>query len=164
MKLPLRFLGGATCASCILILPRIVYGQTCYYPNGDISTSDYPCSSDVDGLCCPLNWQCLSNGLCYLENEQYYGRYTCTDRTWSATGCPEICTDGWHFQHRVAGIHSIYTLTSLQEILMPETRPSSNVQIMVETGVAIIIGTHLMSVATTPMTSLHCQRELLWHR
>ena len=162
MKLPLRFFCGALCASCcILILPRIVYAQTCYYPNGDISTSDYPCSSDVDGLCCPLNWQCLSNGLCYLDNEQYYGRYTCTDRTWSAIGCPEICTDGRQLQHRVVGN---YALTNLQEILMPEIRLSSNVQIMVETGVAIIIGTHRISVATPPMTSSHCQREFLWHR
>ena len=59
---------------------------------------------------------------------------------------------------------SEYALTSLQEILMPETRPSSNVQTMVGTGVAIIIGTHPMSVATTPMTFSHCQRELLSHR
>lgn len=95
MKLPLRFRCGAICASWIL-LPHIVLAQTCYYPNGDISTSDYPCSSDsdFDGLCCPLNWQCLSNGLCYLENEQYYGRYTCTDQTWQSSGCPELCTDG----------------------------------------------------------------------
>lgn len=93
MKLPLRFSCGAICASWIL-LPHIVLGQTCYYPNGDPSTTDYPCSSDVEGLCCPLNWQCLSNGLCYLENEQYYGRYTCTDQTWQSPGCPEICTDG----------------------------------------------------------------------
>lgn len=100
MKLPLTFPCGAICASYILLLllPRIVLGQTCYYPNGDVSTSDFPCSSEVDGLCCPLNWQCLSNGLCYLDNAQYFGRYTCTDRTWSAPGCPEICTDGSHSQ------------------------------------------------------------------
>ena len=47
---------------------------------------------------------------------------------------------------------------------MPETRPSFNVPIMVEIGVAIIIGTHLMSVAITRMISLRYQRELLWHR
>ena len=101
MKLPLSFLPGAICATCIL-LPRTVLAQTCYYPNGDVSTSDYPCSSNVEGLCCPLNWQCLSNGLCYLDNEQYYGRYTCTDQTWSAPGCPEICTDGLHPQHFIS--------------------------------------------------------------
>lgn len=50
----------------------------CYYPNGDSSDpGDQPCSSDPASACCPLNWQCLSNGLCYLENEQYFGRYTC---------------------------------------------------------------------------------------
>ena len=61
----------------------------------------------------------------------------------------------------IAGMNA---LTSQQEILMPETRPSFNVQIMVEIGAAIIIGTHPMSVATTLMTSSHCQREHLWHR
>ena len=162
MKLPLSFLCGAACATSIL-LPHLVHGQTCYYPNGDISTSDYPCSSDVDGLCCPLNWQCLSNGLCYLDNAQYYGRYTCTDQTWSSPGCPEICTDGSHSQHRVAPMSA---LTILQGIQMPETKPFFNVPITVETGAATIIETHLMSVATapTPMTSSHCQREPLWHR
>ncbi|KAM0805018.1 hypothetical protein BDR22DRAFT_885108 [Usnea florida] len=92
MKLISKLPCGAICASCIL-LSHIVFGQTCYYPNGDVSTTDYPCSSEGEGLCCPLNWQCLSNGLCYLENEQYYGRYTCTDKTWASSGCPGICTD-----------------------------------------------------------------------
>ena len=97
MKPLLKFSWGAICASCIL-LPHITLAQNCYYPNGDISTSDYPCSSDGDGPCCPFQWQCLSNGLCYLDNAQYYGRYTCTDQTWSSSGCPEICTDGSHRQ------------------------------------------------------------------
>lgn len=61
-----------------LLQPRLISCQ-CYYPNGDLSTSDdQPCS--IDGgfsVCCPLNWECLSNGLCYLGNERYFGRYTC---------------------------------------------------------------------------------------
>ena len=67
--------------------------QSCYYPNGDLSTSDGPCSSEPGAACCPLNWQCLSNGLCYLEAQQYYGRYTCTDKSWSSEQCPSFCTD-----------------------------------------------------------------------
>lgn len=78
-----------------LLLPNAsVHGQ-CYYPNGDPSKSDdQPCSSNGHSACCPLNWECLSNGLCYLENEGYFGRYTCTDQSWQSEGCPNICTQG----------------------------------------------------------------------
>ena len=68
-------------------------GQNCYYPNGDLSTGDGACSSD-GGACCPFNWECLSNGLCYLENAGYFGRYTCTDRTWQSGSCSQFCTQG----------------------------------------------------------------------
>ncbi|CAK1363249.1 unnamed protein product [Cercospora beticola] len=68
----------------------LVSGQNCYYPNGDVARTDASCSSD-GGACCPLNWECLSNGLCYLENADYYGRYTCTDRSWGGD-CPQYCT------------------------------------------------------------------------
>nr|OQO23542.1 hypothetical protein B0A51_10930 [Rachicladosporium sp. CCFEE 5018] len=74
----------------LLLIPPRALAQNCYYPNGDLSTIDYPCSSD-GGACCPLNWQCLSNGLCYLENENYFERHTCTDRNWGSS-CPEFCT------------------------------------------------------------------------
>lgn len=66
---------------------------SCYYPNGDLSKeNDIPCSSAPGSACCPMNWQCLDNGLCYLDNAQYYGRYTCTDKSWKSSGCPQICT------------------------------------------------------------------------
>ena len=69
--------------------------MSCYYPNGDLSTDgDIPCDTSGYGPCCPLNWECESNGLCYLANEGYYGRYTCTDQTWQSSSCPQICTHG----------------------------------------------------------------------
>ncbi|KAM3420293.1 hypothetical protein BST61_g3578 [Cercospora zeina] len=71
-------------------LPPAVSAQNCYYPNGDVARTDASCSSDA-GACCPLGWECLSNGLCYLEDEDYYGRYTCTDRSWGGD-CPQYCT------------------------------------------------------------------------
>ncbi|OCK74342.1 hypothetical protein K432DRAFT_430072 [Lepidopterella palustris CBS 459.81] len=73
----------------------VARGTNCYYPNGDLSpsTNDFPCSTIEGAACCPLNWQCLSNGLCYLENENYYGRYGCTDQTWNSPYCPrDLCT------------------------------------------------------------------------
>lgn len=70
-------------------------GSSCYYPNGDLSTAgDIPCSSGNGVQCCPQGWTCQDNGLCYLQNEQYYGRYTCTDKSWQSSGCPHICTHG----------------------------------------------------------------------
>ncbi|MCJ1394996.1 hypothetical protein MMC18_007877 [Xylographa bjoerkii] len=73
----------------------VVHAQDCFYPNGDLSTEgDGPCSSEPGSACCPLNWECLSNGLCYNPDPslQWYGRYTCTDRTWQSSNCPQICT------------------------------------------------------------------------
>ncbi|KAI5365956.1 hypothetical protein Slin14017_G035960 [Septoria linicola] len=70
---------------------KTVSAQNCYYPNGDVARTDASCSSD-GGACCPLGWDCLSNGLCFLGgNEQYFGRYTCTDRDWGGD-CPQYCT------------------------------------------------------------------------
>ncbi|KAL6721382.1 hypothetical protein ACLMJK_000485 [Lecanora helva] len=67
---------------------------SCYYPNGDESTGDIPCG-DGDGVaCCPKGWTCVANGLCHLADPFYYGRYTCTDKSWKAKGCPDICTHG----------------------------------------------------------------------
>ena len=69
--------------------------MSCYYPDGSPSKeNDIPCNTSGYGPCCPDQWQCESNGLCYLENEGYYGRYTCTDQTWQSSSCPQICTHG----------------------------------------------------------------------
>jgi hypothetical protein len=47
----------------------------CYYPDGSLSVAgDGPCSKE-GGACCPLHWQCMSNGLCFLENEVRIKRY-----------------------------------------------------------------------------------------
>ncbi|KXS98573.1 hypothetical protein AC578_4285 [Pseudocercospora eumusae] len=65
--------------------------QNCYYPNGDVSTTDAACSSG-DSACCPNNWECLSNGLCYDPTNKYFNRNTCTDQTWESSDCPQYCT------------------------------------------------------------------------
>lgn len=72
------------------VLRHKAFAQQCYYPNGDISTVDAPCP-DSD-LCCPLNWECLSNKLCYDPTNDYYERRTCTDSTWNSDNCPSFCT------------------------------------------------------------------------
>lgn len=68
------------------------FAQNCYYPDGTLDTSGVAACESQGGACCPLNWACTSNGLCYLESEDFYGRYTCTDQTWQSSSCPGICT------------------------------------------------------------------------
>lgn len=77
-------------------IQALVAAQNCYYPNGDLSTTDAPCSSAEGAACCPLDWQCLDNGLCYLDNQKYFGRYTCTDKSWQSSACPGFCTNSEH--------------------------------------------------------------------
>ena len=66
----------------------------CFYPDGSPSLEqDIPCGDGDAVACCPDKWSCQPNGLCYYDQENYYGRYTCTDNSWGL-GCPEICTYG----------------------------------------------------------------------
>ncbi|KAF2493921.1 hypothetical protein BU16DRAFT_562876 [Lophium mytilinum] len=74
----------------------IAQATDCYYPNGKLSpnANDQPCSTAEGSACCPENWQCLDNGLCYYPPDDYYGRYGCTDKTWGSPLCPSnLCTD-----------------------------------------------------------------------
>ena len=72
------------------ILATLTAAQTCYYPNGDPSPVDVPCPNS--DLCCPFNWECLSNGLCHDAASDQYDRRTCTDQTWQSAECPDFCT------------------------------------------------------------------------
>lgn len=79
-------------ASCLTVATC----TNCYYPNGDLSPSnnDQPCSTQEGASCCPLNWLCLDNGLCYSPLDNYYGRYGCTDQSWQSPYCPSgLCTN-----------------------------------------------------------------------
>ena len=68
--------------------------QNCYYPDGNLTKGPDAACSSGGGTCCPYQWECLSNGLCYLPSANYYGRYTCTDATWQSSSCPQLCTEG----------------------------------------------------------------------
>ena len=73
----------------------IMSGQKCYYPNGDDSKQDdIPCGEGDGVACCPENWECLGNGVCHLAAQNYYSRFTCTDKSWQSDGCPKFCTEG----------------------------------------------------------------------
>jgi hypothetical protein len=77
-------------SACIL---QLVCSQSCYYPNGNQVSQEPvgPCSTTEDSICCPLNWQCLSNNLCYNPTAHIIGRYSCTDKSWGSP-CPDFCT------------------------------------------------------------------------
>lgn len=81
-------------SSLALLLAQTVLAQKCYYPNGN-EAPEKPCSSAQGSACCPDKWACLDNGLCYYEPDNLYGRYSCTDKSWKAEGCPSnLCTYG----------------------------------------------------------------------
>ncbi|TID13416.1 hypothetical protein E2P81_ATG11639 [Venturia nashicola] len=80
----------------MLILLTIVSAQQCYYPNGrsaEGGSKDIPCGGTTNKGCCPQGWACSSNGLCYNSAEDWWGRYTCTDKSWGSS-CLDACTTG----------------------------------------------------------------------
>ena len=100
--------------------------MSCYYPNGNSSPGDIPCSSGFASACCPSGWNCESNGLCSLAAQGFYGRYTCTDKTWGSDNCPQICTHSkcFSFGRRQSGQDP--GLTGRQVKLLLGMRPCSN--------------------------------------
>lgn len=76
-------------------LTTFCFATNCYFPNGNVAPDSVPCRPVNKAnfeVCCPTNWECYDNGLCYLEAENFYGRYSCTSRDWSDNGCPDYCT------------------------------------------------------------------------
>ena len=82
---------------CLLSTSRAMLNQTCYYPDGKtIATKDRPCNADLkESACCGTNLDgspahCLSNGLCLTDLKVTRG--SCTDATWYAPECANLCT------------------------------------------------------------------------
>lgn len=145
-------------AGCLLLpFALLVYGRNCYYPNGALAnTDDHPCSANGHSTCCPLNWQCLSNGLCFLPSEGYLGRYTCTDPAWQSDNCPKICLHGM----------SLYSfrrsyLTVYQTEPRLGTRLFKDVAVIATAAMPIVLK---LIVAKHPMTSSLCQIRMWWLR
>ncbi|KAL1599236.1 hypothetical protein SLS59_006253 [Nothophoma quercina] len=81
-------------AAAVAALAQQIVSQTCYYPNGNTAPStEKACSSAAGSACCPENWECLDNGLCYYPPTGLHGRYSCTDKDWNSPGCASnLCT------------------------------------------------------------------------
>lgn len=87
-----RWLRRRAVSCCCLFLPMRSLTPV-DYPNGDVSTSDFACSTAQGSACCPSEWICMDNGLCALPSQNLTGRYTCTDQSWDSPGCPSnLCT------------------------------------------------------------------------
>lgn len=68
----------------------------CFFPNGDLVSSDTPCFPDEEiSPCCGLvnGWTCLTNGICYHAETKMLGRGSCTDSKWGSSNCPQYCTE-----------------------------------------------------------------------
>jgi hypothetical protein len=130
---------------CLLLTVQLALAQNCYYPNGDVALGMAACTSH-GGSCCPLNWSCMSNGLCYLDNADYYGRYTCTDEDWASDSeCPQYCTQSMSLRHLTVKVFANQAQTT-QRL---ETRPSSTAQMA--PGAATVIETSRTTAAITAM-------------
>lgn len=72
--------------------------STCYFPNQEEATGNYPCDRDTDvSVCCGGGSVCLSNKVC-LSGGQETIRGACTDQQWLSPECPGWCT-GRFAQH-----------------------------------------------------------------
>ncbi|KAF2820337.1 hypothetical protein CC86DRAFT_119762 [Ophiobolus disseminans] len=86
---------GVVAALATQILTQVAQAQSqCYYPNGNPApSSEQPCSTKEGSACCPFTFECLDNGLCRNPANNYYGTYSCTDKSWKSPGCASnMCT------------------------------------------------------------------------
>ncbi|EXJ89806.1 hypothetical protein A1O3_02873 [Capronia epimyces CBS 606.96] len=96
-----RYLTSLLSILLLLLTPRLA-GATCYWQNSTLAPDDpYSIAPDdtacfpeqENSPCCGTGWTCLSDGVCYIEQEgsSFYYRGTCTDRTWDSQQCPGWC-------------------------------------------------------------------------
>ena len=84
---------------CFQMKATTIRAQSCYYPDGSVSTLDTPCrapSTDQASPCCKATDVCLDNDLCLAQSGQpeVVSRGSCTDSTWQSPECAQYCQDG----------------------------------------------------------------------
>lgn len=94
------YLSSMLLQSCFFLYTVFVHSvaslnATCYFPDGSVAPSDTPCPNiGSSASCCGQDSYCLSNGLCAVIFRMSYARGSCTDPTWKAIGCPNVCLGG----------------------------------------------------------------------
>ena len=71
----------------------------CYGPNGIVDESTSPCNLSASQLgiaspCCSLHDICFDGSVCYQGWSGVMYRASCTDPTFQATECPNMCLTG----------------------------------------------------------------------
>ncbi|KAJ5947463.1 hypothetical protein N7466_000478 [Penicillium verhagenii] len=67
--------------------------RTCYFPEGNVASGTYPCTSDDITSCCGTGGICLTNGFCLDVSQPFVvSRGGCTSKAWG-DGCPTQCQD-----------------------------------------------------------------------
>lgn len=73
--------------------------QSCYYPDGTITSEQTPCNESEDhSACCRPGDACLSNGYCFGANDagpNLMTRGGCTDSSFKDQNCPYYCRDAF---------------------------------------------------------------------
>ncbi len=99
-------LGLTLIFAMIVILAHLFFASVaalCYYPNGNLSPQDVPCSdAELESNCCGPGYACLSNKICRQAHQDLieaylpctYGRGNCTDRSWPSSASPVYCILG----------------------------------------------------------------------
>lgn len=108
--------------------------QTCFYPDGSVSTHDTPCHSpsigDGASACCGSTDICLNNSLCLAQSgAELVTRGSCTDQTWQSPECPQYCSDGKVLlQQRRNSLHSNphYDLVMTLILVLQKTRAAGH--------------------------------------
>lgn len=78
--------------------PRLLRNTmaTCYYPDGNVWTADWPCWNTTNpndyAPCCANQNYCFSNGWCMSGNDMKPYRGGCTDKSWRSDSCNKKCT------------------------------------------------------------------------
>ncbi|KAK7216740.1 hypothetical protein V2G26_004743 [Clonostachys chloroleuca] len=77
----------------LIFLRQCSAASTCYFPNGNIASDNFPCDPDAEqSACCGggLGNVCLSNKLCQNSNGNLV-RGACTDKNWESPECAMYC-------------------------------------------------------------------------
>ena len=86
---------GTSVISLLVLLSSITIHvhAACYWPNQTIATDDTPCFAGRTSHCCGTNWDCLSSGVCRVQqgDRQFFYRGTCNDKSWASPDCPSFC-------------------------------------------------------------------------
>ena len=120
--------------------PALAFNSTCYQPpyqgggpEGHVAAGDTPCSptsdDDMARACCGHSDGsiCLSNGLCFVPQNNSMLQGSCTDPSWTSPGCPNTNCVGM-----LAG--SVYLLIDMFLLRRVQTPICNSVKVHLRTS------------------------------